>query len=82
MIAITTRYHGPTNTRGARIVATAHDGSERRTYSRAYDHAVSAQRNHHAAAVSWVVAHRPEWSIAGEGLGAPGIVVHLAGLLT
>lgn len=80
MIAITTRYHGPTDTRGSRITATAHDGAATRRVTVAWDYALSAAANHHAAAVAWVAAHRPAWSISGEGLGAPGTVVHLAGL--
>lgn len=80
MIAITTKYRGATDTRGARILATAHDGATTRRVTVAWDHALSAADNHHAAAVAWVVTHRPAWSITGEGLGAPGTVVHLAGL--
>lgn len=80
MIAITTKYHCPNYGRGARIIATAHDGATTRRVTVAYDHGLSATANHHAAAVAWVVTHRPAWSITGEGLGAPGTVVHLAGL--
>jgi len=81
MIAITTTFRGPTDTRGSRIIATAHDGATTRRVTVAWDHSLSATANHHAAAVAWVVAHRPAWSIVGEGLGAPGTVVHLAGLV-
>lgn len=78
MIAITTKYHGPTETRGARIVATAHDGAKKvRTW--AYDHSISATQNHHAAAMAWVIDNRPEWCIWAEGLGAPGTAVSIAG---
>lgn len=79
MLAITTKYHGPTNTRGARIVATAHDGTTKR-YTFAYDHSLSATQNHHSAAMCWVITHRPDWSIVAEGLGAPGTAVTIAGL--
>lgn len=44
--AITTRYLGPTNTRGARIKATCAAGS----HTAPYDHALSAFANHAAAA--------------------------------
>jgi hypothetical protein len=43
---ITTRYHGPTNTRGARV--TASDEDNRITLS--WDHEVGSQENHDAAA--------------------------------
>lgn len=44
--AIVTKYHGPTNTRGSRISATAAAG---RIFI-PYDHALSIQENHAAAA--------------------------------
>jgi hypothetical protein len=44
--AITTRYLGPTNTRGGRIQATCAAGS----HTAPYDHALSAFANHAAAA--------------------------------
>lgn len=80
MIAITTKYHGPTNTRGSRTIATAHAGGATRRVTVAWDHTLSATANHHAAAVAWVVTHRPGLLIVAEGLGAPGTAVHLAGL--
>lgn len=46
--AIVTRYHGPTNTKGARISATASAG---RVYV-PYDHALNADGNHEAAATA------------------------------
>ena len=46
--AITTKYLAPTNSRGARIKATAEAGS----VTVPYDHALNAFDNHHAAAVA------------------------------
>jgi hypothetical protein len=48
MKAIQTTFHGPTDTRGSRITATA--GSNRVTLS--YDHALDADENHDAAALA------------------------------
>lgn len=42
MQAIRTRYYGPTNTRGSRIVAKCEAG----TLSMPYNHALSAYQNH------------------------------------
>lgn len=44
--AITTAFHGPTNTRGSRIKATAYGGS----VTVGYDHALDSFENHEAAA--------------------------------
>ena len=46
--AITTRYIGPTNTKAARIKATAEAGST----TVAWDHALNIQDNHAAAAIT------------------------------
>jgi hypothetical protein len=48
MFAILTRYAGPTNTRGGRIIATWDGGR----LTRPYDHALSAPGNHAAAALA------------------------------
>ncbi len=48
MFAILTRYAGPTNTRGSRIIATWDGGR----LTRPYDHAWSALVNHSAAALA------------------------------
>jgi hypothetical protein len=50
---ITTRYHGPTETRGSRIVATAAAGPRRR-FTMAYDYSLDPAGNHDAAA--WMLA--------------------------
>jgi len=47
--AITTKYLAPTNSRGARIKATAAAGS----VTVPYDHALNAFDNHHAAALAF-----------------------------
>ena len=44
---IATKYHGPTNTRGSRISATATSGQR---VSIGYDHSLSSEQNHMAAA--------------------------------
>jgi hypothetical protein len=47
MKAITTRYNGPTNTRGSRITATDEDGNR---VSVSYNDALNSEPNHAAAA--------------------------------
>lgn len=62
---ITTKYHGPTNTRPAKISAVTSSGL-RNTYP--YDHELSVEGNHHAAAKAW--AERLNWHgqwVAGHG---------------
>lgn len=59
--AIVTRYHGPTNTRGSRISATAEAG---RIYV-AYDYALDATENHAAAARAFAA----KWGWSGEWKG-------------
>ena len=49
MKAIITMYQGPSNTRGARIRAHEPDG---KSVTVSYDHGLSAERNHGAAAVA------------------------------
>jgi hypothetical protein len=46
MKAISTRYSGPTNTRGSRIIATDGDGNR---VSVSYDDALNSERSHAAA---------------------------------
>jgi hypothetical protein len=67
--AITTKYIGPSNVRGARIAATGHDGRGGRMYV-PYDHALSIEHNHAAAAR--MLAEKLEWSgdWYGGGLGS------------
>jgi len=56
--AITTKFIGPTNTRGSRIKASAYAG----TITVAYDHSLNNDENHRAAAdalcvkMGWFVA--------------------------
>lgn len=47
MKAIVTKYHGPTNVRGSRIIAREEDGASVR---RSYDHAYTSTENHRRAA--------------------------------
>ena len=71
--AIQTRYLGPTNTRGARVKATADAGS----ITLSWDHALNATDNHRVAAEA--LADRYGWRDNGERLvggciGGPGYV--------
>jgi len=50
MRALLTKYHGPTNSRGSRITATAGAGGARVTVS--YDCAKNSDGNHDAAALA------------------------------
>lgn len=59
--AISTRYLGPTNSRGARVVASAEAG--RKIYS--WDYALDAYANHAAAALQFA----QEWGWDGEYVG-------------
>jgi hypothetical protein len=54
--AITTKYLAPTNTRGARIKATAAAGS----ITIPWDYALNACENHHAAACA--LARKYDWT--------------------
>lgn len=47
--AIRTKYHGPTNTRGSRVTAT--DG-DRNWITIEWDHSLTSDQNHRAAAVA------------------------------
>ncbi len=49
MKAITTKYHGPTNTRGSRVSASDEDGNR---VSLPYDHALNQDEMHDAAALA------------------------------
>jgi hypothetical protein len=51
MQAITTKFFGPTNTRGARLIAKAEAGS----ITVGYDYALSGEQNHAAAAQALTV---------------------------
>lgn len=55
MIAITTKYHGPTNTRGSRISATAN--GHRVTIP--YDYSLNTEALHAAAAVA--LCRKMQW---------------------
>ncbi len=54
--AILTRYLGPTNHRGARVIATAGGGLK---LTLSWNHALNEQRNHQAAART--LADRLQW---------------------
>ena len=63
-LKLTTKYFGPTDTRGSRIVATATIDGKRRTLSRPYDHVLTAHENHMTVA---------DLLLAKWGLDSPSI---------
>jgi hypothetical protein len=65
MQAITTKFLGPTNSRGARVKVTAERGS----ITVSWDHALGAPENHRAAALE--ALKRWEWSGRWVGGGLP-----------
>lgn len=70
--AISTKFIGPTNTRGSRIKASAQAGSM--TFP--YDHSLSASMNHAAAAKKF--ADKYEWNgvwVGGGGVNRNGDMV-------
>lgn len=73
-MVIRTKFRGPTDTRPGRIVATAPGFSRPRRVVTEYSHALSARRNHAAAAMRLAAA----LGIPGEwtcGEDANGVVV-------
>jgi hypothetical protein len=83
MLTITTRYAGPTDTRGARCVATCRRiNGKRVTRTRSYDHSTGTSENLHAAAVSLMIELDPSYSVAAEAWGAPGSLVTIVGDLS
>ncbi|HWK13744.1 MAG TPA: hypothetical protein VNS02_05070 [Rhizobiaceae bacterium] len=64
--AITTKFHSPTNTRGARVTARADAGS----VSVPWNHAHGIERNHTAAARALV--EKLGWGGEWHGGGLPG----------
>ncbi len=53
MIAIVTKYHGPTGSKGSRITA-SHDGKR---VTVGYDHEIDTDGNHKKAAVAFAAKH-------------------------
>jgi hypothetical protein len=64
--AIVTKFHGPTNHRGARVKATADAGS----ITLPWDHALGVEGNHRAAAEA--LAKKYGWPLDMFGGGLPG----------
>lgn len=56
MKAITTKFHGPTNTRGSRYSASDGDGNQVMVSA---DHAKNSDDNHDAAAIA--LCHKMKW---------------------
>jgi hypothetical protein len=52
MLTITTRYTGPTNTRGSRVIATATINGRRRSARVPFDYAAGAYGTHEQAAAA------------------------------
>lgn len=63
MQAIQTKYHGPTNTRGSRLTAKC-DAGQAWTH---YDHALTGQENHAAAAAALLA--KLQWDRYGVWYG-------------
>jgi hypothetical protein len=62
--AIVTKYHGPTNSRGSRVIASAQAGRK----IVPWDHALNSENNHRAAALA--LANHYGWLDNGEHLEA------------
>ena len=57
MMIVYTRFAGPTNTQGSRIIATStHFGKGGKTFHN-YDHALTGEENHRAAAWKFAAKH-------------------------
>jgi hypothetical protein len=80
MIAITTRYIGPSNTRGSRITAFAWSPEGRRqSVSVNYRHDCHGSDNYRDAAVAWVKRFAPACAVsASAGDTGNGETVFLA----
>ena len=74
-----TRYYGPTNTKGSKIIATDDwprewvlgERSLRRKFVD-YDHALNSTENHEMAARKWLDEYIPEARLASPGLAFDG----------
>ena len=77
MQAIETEYRGPTNTRGSRIIARAQAGR----ISVPYDHALSIQENHDAAARAFIakLGWYGSWVRGGAPNGKGNVYVAING---
>lgn len=79
MKAISTRYHGPTDTRGARITATDLDDD---TVNMTYDASYSPEWNHQAAARLFCLGFKRHGTYAMGSLGQDYVFVCLDGAQT
>ena len=66
MIAIATKYHGATNHRGSRIIATTCNGQR---LSMATDYALNSDENH--ARVATALANKMDWLPVYKETGKP-----------
>ena len=69
-IVISTKYHGPSNTKGSRFTA-SYDGKR---ITKSYDYAIDAHENHEAAALAFIEKHFPEYTIRAYGATDNGYV--------
>lgn len=73
MKAIMTKYHGPGNVRGSRIIARDGDGNR---ITATYDDSLTSDQNHQAAA--WLLCKKMNWTGAFEsGWLCAGTHVHV-----
>lgn len=56
-LGIRTKYHGPTNYRGARIIAFMPAAHDRKRVTLPWDHALGSFENHRAAALAFAKLH-------------------------
>lgn len=71
MIAIHTKYIGPSNTRGARIKAYTADWGTSKGFTATvpYDHALSGVNVHFEAVKALVAKHQLDWKLDGMRYG-------------
>ena len=69
-IAIETKYHGPTDTKGSRYTA-SYDGKR---ISHSTNHGLDSHENHEAAALAFIAKHFPEYQIRAYGGTKSGYV--------
>lgn len=72
---LSTRYHGPTDTLGARVSVRWLDAPDRAPVGVAhYDHARGGGANHHAAALAYIARYAPGAVITAAGWTTTGYV--------
>jgi hypothetical protein len=75
MLAIETRYIGPTNTRGSKVIARVSEELPTRKITLEWDNALNPEENHKAAAAAlikkldWTKPHYGDWYCGGTKRG-------------